>query len=238
MNQPRSLGRFAVGVILWLVASPSLGPGHGEALPEPPDPARVQAGQQIAGPNRGLGPRGALPNLSDEFRALPARDEGPRMSFTATDPGEWEGADLSDPKGQQARACANFGTGTPGQMASRGGNLNPGGGRNPLAGPLCCLRRPSGQPKPASTSRGSEGGSGPRRGPSPGALQIGPLLWPERGRPTGTTTTSAHLGECAPRRVRTSMSAHPDECAPRLLVVSTSGSLTTTSAHLGECAPR
>ena len=186
MSRPRSLGRFAVGVILWLVASPSLGPGQGEALPEPPDPARVQAGQQIAGPNRGLGARGALPNLSDEFRALPARDEGPRMSFTATDPGEWEGADLCDPKGQQARACANFGAGTPGQVACGGGNLNPGGGRNPLAGPLYCLRRPDGQPKPTSTSRESEGGSVPRRGPSPGALQPGPLLRPERGRPAGS----------------------------------------------------
>ena len=254
MSQPRGLGRLAVGVILWLAASPTLRPGHGDAFSDPPGPALGQAGKQIEGPGRGLDPRGALPSLPNEFQAFLAGGEGPRMCFTATDPGEWRGADFRDPEGQPARACADFGTGTPGQMASRGGSSGLGDGPNPRDGPLSCRRPPNGLTRHPTASRSTKGAGRTRKDPSPVALQVGPFLWPERGTLTGTTTTSTHLGECAPRRVRTSGSAHPLECTPRRTSTTAIGGpnerlsdhgkcapwrvRTSTSAHLGECAPR
>ena len=176
------------------------------------------------------------------------------MCFTATDPGEWQGADLRDPEGQPARACADFGTGTPGRMASRGGPSGLREGPNPQDGPLSCRRSPNELTRHPSASSSSKGAGRTRKDPSPMALQVGPFLWPERRTPTDTTTTSTHPGACAPRRVRTSVSAHPHECAPRrtraTAIVGPKGRLsdhgecapwrvrTSTSAHRDECAPR
>ena len=128
MNRTSRIGRYAVGVILWLVASPSLGSGYGGALSEPRNRVRTQANQQMTEPDHLLGSRGALRDLPDGCRALPAMDGSPGGTCTAADPGERGGAEGRDLAGFQARVCANFGAGAPGRMYQCEEGSTPGGG--------------------------------------------------------------------------------------------------------------
>ena len=93
MNRTSGIGRYAVGVILWLVASPSLGYGYEGALSEPRNRIHAHASQQTTKPDHLSGLRGALMDMLEGCLALPASEESPGRFCTATAPGERGGGE-------------------------------------------------------------------------------------------------------------------------------------------------
>ena len=91
VNRAPGVGRFAVGVILWLVASPSLGYGFKGGHSELQGRVHAHACQQMK--KRGHVPdlRGALVDMLEGRLALPSPEGSPGKRCAATAPGEWGG---------------------------------------------------------------------------------------------------------------------------------------------------
>ena len=105
------------------------------------------------------------------------------MICTAADPGDRGGAECRDLAGPQARTCANFGAGAPGQMFRCEEKSTPGGGRRPHADLPDYARQRRGEMVPVPTSRGDGNASKPEGASGPSAPEPRPLLRLDREGP-------------------------------------------------------